>query len=564
MKRFCALLTAFALSLSGCYDRGGSPPSSETGEVSPSETEERAAILETVTVSEESETAGAENETVDGEPEEPDDPDRAEKLAVIEESEGARSALDLIGFVSDGVNSWTDSEDWREAKNLSLFRTYFFGTWENADEIIGEWAPLLVLDDSEQSFFARYRGYRFGEVYEIGTNVLAFTTEGTLFWIDRNDPEYMYAEHFTMWLGTRISFNGSGAAEGKAPVVLTKTAAPPNEPEENFLSVFKLFDLSREYGIDDSLLTELEWGSFYRDNNYNYAPIYLVSEAPKKLVLKTTLENHSWVTDESGGAVYTLEKVNGEWVRTIEFEFGHSEKLAMIEEIERETGFTLAYSEEDCCIFLNTESWETVDDYDLVRRTLFGIWEVEGGGERIEIDDSEQTTILPSAQFYRFGEDLLGFAWFGNAGGGAVYWLRLSDPSRLYQLWVDGFNEIHHAITYDVNREGLGAIATLKKTAPPNEPENGFLSPIRLKEIARDYEIDDLLLTKLEWEGDSYTLYRDNQYHYAPIYLVSEAPEKLVLKTTLENSWVTDETVGAVYTLEKVGGEWERTVEYKE
>ncbi|MCM1333807.1 MAG: hypothetical protein NC084_01500 [Bacteroides sp.] len=61
MKRFCALLTAFALSLSvsGCYDRGGSPPPSETGEASSSETEECAAILEAVTVSGESETVGA-------------------------------------------------------------------------------------------------------------------------------------------------------------------------------------------------------------------------------------------------------------------------------------------------------------------------------------------------------------------------------------------------------------------------------------------------------------------------------------------------------------------------
>lgn len=138
----------------------------------------------------------------------------------------------------------------------------------------------------------------------------------------------MYAQ----WLLVDLNglFYAGNDKEFETPV-LTKTDAPPNEPEENFLSIYKLLEMSRDYGIDLELLIDIEREAnieyegeeittlLCHDDWYQFYPVYLVSEAPDRLEFKTQVGNLAFENSEIG-ARYTIEKIGGEWVRTVEFD----------------------------------------------------------------------------------------------------------------------------------------------------------------------------------------------------------------------------------------------------
>lgn len=102
-----------------------------------------------------------------------------------------------------------------------------------------------------------------------------------------------------------------------------KTDALPNEPEENFLSIYKLYEMSRDYGIDIELLVDIEHESndggitLYHDDWYQFYPVYLVSESNDKIVIQTTVGNIIETDMEPIEVICTFEKTDGEWVRTI-------------------------------------------------------------------------------------------------------------------------------------------------------------------------------------------------------------------------------------------------------
>lgn len=210
--------------------------------------------------------------------------------------------------------------------DYDLFRQYFFGTWENEQGWGSTTDKPLVIDDSMKCYNItdQFNDWCTGEFYKIGDSTLAFVAGGSgggiLHWLDMNEPETLYYawgdDENGVWLINSATEPEFGT--------LKKTDAPPNEPEENFLSVFRLREISRDYGIDFSLLTDMRFGYKAENGVYyllvhnagaSFYPVYLVSESPDKLEFRTTVGNgfEEWLNSE---ARYTVEKINGEWVRT--------------------------------------------------------------------------------------------------------------------------------------------------------------------------------------------------------------------------------------------------------
>lgn len=241
----------------------------------------------------------------------------------VQSEENDYSILELLDFRIDTDGKFLiDIDNWQKSKDFDLFRKYFFGTWNNAKAVFGNQFSLYVIDDSDKSFLMNNRMWRFADFYKVSNNVFAFTVnsnaEMILFWLDITAPDTMYAE-----LLSKDQLIGYGYENHKTDILM-KTDALPNDPEENFLSIYKLYEMSRDYDIDIDMLINIEHESedgtitLYHDDWYQFYPVYLVSEAPEKLEFKTQVGN---VYSESSevDVNYTLEKVNDEWVRTLNF-----------------------------------------------------------------------------------------------------------------------------------------------------------------------------------------------------------------------------------------------------
>lgn len=245
------------------------------------------------------------------------------------------SALELIGYrIDDEGKIWVDIDSWRKSDDYDLFRKYFFGAWENSNGFFGKDFPLYLIDDSEKASIMDNSVWRFGDFYMISENVLAFNLHGSgdtkVCWLDTNNPDIMYIE----------SENGGwfyfiGKDENYKTHFLTKTDAPPNELEDGFLSIFRLREISRDYGIALDMLLDIKYIDYsetgtvlsLRHNDWLYFnPVYLVSEAPDKLEFRTQVSNSYYDYDLSKWVYltmdvnYTIEKIGGEWVRTLEFD----------------------------------------------------------------------------------------------------------------------------------------------------------------------------------------------------------------------------------------------------
>ena len=253
--------------------------------------------------------------------------------------------LDLLGFlIFQNGKYFIDIDHWQKSDDYELFRKYFFGTWESSDKTFAE---KFVIDDTENAYLAENNAFRFQDFYIISENVLAFVIQGSaeckLFWLDINSPEIMYYEPYTEYQHMMNiansadieSFGGSWLYDIEdlphKPAVYSKTAypdyAPINVPEKDHLriykSIYKLREISRDYGIDMDMLLNIEYVDknsgerLLHDDWYHFYPVYLVSEEPDKLIFHTTLGNILSDT-EKAEVTYTIEKVDGVWTRTEE------------------------------------------------------------------------------------------------------------------------------------------------------------------------------------------------------------------------------------------------------
>lgn len=215
--------------------------------------------------------------------------------------------------------------------DYELFRKYFFGTWEGSFNFAADTADReqnrLIIDDTENSFVMTDPNIKIlNGFYETRANALAFIIGSpagpSTFWISLDNPDTLY----TAWGGTTNAplWSYEGGQYSTVPVVYTlkKTNEPLGESEEDFLSIFKLYEMAKEYGIDPDLLInikyEIDGTILYHDDWAQLYPMYLVSEADDKIVIRTSVGNVYETEKEPIEVLCTFEKAEGEWSRSIE------------------------------------------------------------------------------------------------------------------------------------------------------------------------------------------------------------------------------------------------------
>ena len=226
----------------------------------------------------------------------------------------------LIGaYLSDENEVCVDFSSMPAPEDYELFRKYFFGVWDSPDRYL---PSSLTIDDSENINFAG-RGY-YGEFYQPSDSVIAFTlhTNGDahVLWLDMANPDVMYTAAFLMRNGL-----GVFTLEGITSDVhaLTKNDAAPSEPTDGFLSIFKLHEMVRDYGMDFDLLTNIDYGFidgkyFLHSATYDFYPMYLVSETDDKIAIRTSVGNIGSIDLKPIDVICTFERVDGEWNRNVE------------------------------------------------------------------------------------------------------------------------------------------------------------------------------------------------------------------------------------------------------
>ncbi len=243
------------------------------------------------------------------------DADCLDAKPVVEWNNGS-TALEILGASVDENGRATFSMDtWMQTEDYIFFRDYFFGTWECS-------GTSYVINDAIGSSLAQQTVFSFGDFYIVNDDVIAFNIHGNaeskLYWMNIDNPGLMYV----------APYNGDvfyNYEKTKEIAVFTKTAPPPTvAPKNGFLSVFKLREMARDYGIDLSLITDIEYlpedgtETLWHDTREQAYPMFLVKEAENKIVLSTQVGNVMTELDEIKVTI-TLEKTNGEWTRSLDF-----------------------------------------------------------------------------------------------------------------------------------------------------------------------------------------------------------------------------------------------------
>ena len=230
------------------------------------------------------------------------------------------SPFALLGDCYEGQDGLfhVSDEKWVVSDDFDLFREYFFGVW-------GE---DYIIDDSEKDWVAASRSMYFDNFYKVNDNVLAVVYHGfaggELRWLDMRNPDVLYEAY-----GDIGDFpHGFQINEDGKPAVFTrnKTSNETNKPENNYLSIYRLKELSKQYGIPLETLADIEIqdenGAVYHDSKYNFHPMYLVFEADNRLVINT--EARMPYGDDGRLISLVFENFTGKWERTVDFRWTDS------------------------------------------------------------------------------------------------------------------------------------------------------------------------------------------------------------------------------------------------
>ncbi|MCL2019472.1 MAG: DUF5050 domain-containing protein [Oscillospiraceae bacterium] len=198
--------------------------------------------------------------------------------------------------------------------------------------------------------------------------------------------------------------------------------------------------------------------------------------------------------------------------------------------------------------------WHSDVPRDEIRQYFYGIWSGLNryNGNYLIIDDSQKCNIQQSFSFYgyfRVSENVLVAIGAGNTGEIHLYWLDTNEPETMY------YDSFLGAVPEAVFRSSSSSQSFRKLTKTENslnEPQNGFMSWLALEELAERHDIPVDLVTSVE-DVNTYTYWTDKLY---PFYLVSEEPDKIVLRVELFT--MAGESPVVISTIEKVDGEWVR------
>ncbi len=493
--------------------------------------------------------------------EETDDP--AEESESLFASEEDKAAFELLGDYDASLSTYPTrhvelhitGESWEKSEDYELFREYFFGSWEKDN-----WETPLVIDDSESAWLAKDCHNSFlMDFYKVGEDVLVFqvgsAVGGALYWLDKNVPDTLY------WADGAPGGSPNGIFSGEDGFphawIFHKSDAAANEPENNYLSVYRLREMAQKHGINYEMLVKFEladvvpeevmWSG--HDDRYYFYPMYLVSEADDRIEIKTQAGDvYSYAVDIE----IILERVDGEWVRTIETA-GDPNAYQLIG--------TYWDAAKGLCV--DFSSIPTPENYDLFREYFFGVWDSSDGylPWSLTLDDSENINFAGRGyfrKFYQLSDHVLAFTLHTNADA-YVLWLDMDNPDIMY-IAVCGVNNELYDFTLDGDTADVHTLT--KNDAAPSEPSDGFLSIFKLHEMANEYGMDFDLLTYIDYGMIDGTHYLHSAtYDFYPMYLVSEADDKIVIRTTVGNLMHTDlKPIEVICTFEKTDGEWTREV----
>ncbi|MCM1334125.1 MAG: hypothetical protein NC084_02475 [Bacteroides sp.] len=313
---FTVLLSLFVLS--SCV--GQTEVSRETATES-----ETAIISENDT--EPSQAPESESETIPIEATVPEETTPAEETKPFFSSEEDEAAFAMLGdyhakhttYPSKHVELHISDESWKKSEDYELFREYFFGIWEK--EQPQSWETPLIIDDSEKDWFAEnWRAYVFFDFYKVGEDVLVFQGGnfggGMLYWLSKNEPDILYAADGAPGESPNAIYTDG---DGFPYVwVYHKSDAEPNEPQNNYLSIYRLREMAKKHGIDYSLLVDFEWNKeniiYYHDDRFYFNPMYLVSETDDRIEIATQVGGDFSVAINIR---VILQRTDGEWTREV-------------------------------------------------------------------------------------------------------------------------------------------------------------------------------------------------------------------------------------------------------
>jgi len=250
------------------------------------------------------------------------------------------SALELLGYYIDNDNNIVIGELPQTEYDFEMFREYFFGTWDGWGVFVyGESYPpeqkYCVIDDSEKSNM--YFHFLTGKLGRIGDNVVFNKFDaagiGYVFWMDINEPDIMYSVRDLSYIDYIIKKD----EYEKIPDMvksLIKTDEPVNHPENGFMSSLRLIEIEVNYGIEPEMLVfislETDDGfKLIKDDLFLSSRIYLELETDNMLLFNSSVyfEPAKYEWDFPVDIIYTIEKVNGEWVRTVEIDQEQLERI---------------------------------------------------------------------------------------------------------------------------------------------------------------------------------------------------------------------------------------------
>ena|GEM_PF-965636 len=452
---------------------------------------------------------------------------RAEAADLINFS-GTNSAYHaLIGGRCDLVIAYEPPDE-----SLEYYEDREDFTWEIAP--IGRDALVFIINESNpvQSITTEQaRAIYTGEITnwsELGGNDVAIepfqrnATSGsqTLFLkLVMGDTEPMTPEtrYMSGGMGPLIeavsSFNNTGAAIGFSVYYYAQNMNPG--------------DGLKFLAIDDVIPTteSIQNGSYPHVNDF-YAAIS--AETPQDSVIR---QIYNWLQSDEGRMLIEHEGYVGIGV---ENDLSPFELLGGYQTVDYGD-----YTRNE----LNNYPDDGVFDPETFRKYFFGTW-----GD-IVIDDSEKCSVgflFLNGIVYRVSENVIATIRI-DGGVDSLSWIDTNQPNIMYHAsGADGFKSVG---------------VKIKTDAPINQPETNWMSFLRLLELANDNGIDRKMIFDIEYDLSGYNYIHNDHFFNYDIYLISEQADKFVFETELSTPDQFTPHIDITYTIEKIGGEWVRTVE---